>query len=153
MAAVFQEERERLIPYSGAFEAYQERECRASSTSLVSYDNNQYSVDCFAARKPVTIRAYADRIVVMHDGARVANHPRAFGRGMAIYNPWHYLKVLERKPGALRHGAPFQEWDLPANLAKMRQRLEKRPGGDREFVSLLSAGREQGLDEIDSVCA
>ena len=110
-------------------------------------------MDCFAARKLVTIRAYADRIVVLHDGQRVANHPRAFGRGRAVYNPWHYLKVLERKPGALRHGAPFQEWDLPINLAKMRQRLEKRLRGDREFVALLSAGREHGLDEIDNVCA
>ena len=153
VAALFQEERERLIPYPGPFEAYQQRECRASSTSLVTYDKNQYSVDCFAARKPVTIRAYANRIVVLHDGQRVANHPRTFSRGSAVYNPWHYLKVLERKPGALRHGAPFQEWDLPDNLAKMRQRLEKKLGGDRKFVELLSAGREHGLDEIDDVCA
>lgn len=153
VAAVFQEERERLIPYPGPFEAYQQRECRASSTSLVNYDNNQYSVDCWAARKPVTIRAYSDQIMVLHDGKEVANHPRNFGRSATVYDPWHYLKVLERKPGALRHGAPFQDWDLPANLAQMKLRLEKRVGGDREFVSLLSAGREYGMDEIDSVCA
>ncbi len=152
IAAVFQEERERLIPFSKPFEAYQSRECRVSSTSLVQYDGNQYSVACQAARKPVTIRAYADRIMVIHDGKPIAEHQRHFGKGSTIYDPWHYLEVLERKPGALRHGAPFQEWPLPEYLALMRRRMEKRPGGDREFVSLLSASRQYGLEQIDKAC-
>jgi hypothetical protein len=152
IAVVFQEEREYLISYPGPFEAYQQKECRASSTSLIRYDSNHYSVDCLAAKKPVTIRAWSNRIQVLHEGKLVADHPRNFQHGTTVYDPWHYLKVLERKPGALRHGAPFQEWVLPEGLAEMRVRMEKRLGGDREFVSLLSASREYGLEEVDSAC-
>ena len=101
----------------------------------------------------MTIRAYADRIVVIHAEETVADHPRCFDKGRTIYNPWHYLGVLERKPGALRHGAPFRDWDLPEHLNRMRSRLERRLGGDREFVALLSAVCVHGLDQIDAACA
>lgn len=152
VAAVFQDEREHLIRFVKPFEAYQSRECRVSSTSLVHYDGNQYSVACQAARKAVTIRAFAARIVVIHEGKPVADHPRSFAKGATVYDPWHYLEVLERKPGALRHGAPFQGWDLPGFLSALRRRMEKQIGGDREFVTLLSASREYGMEELDAAC-
>jgi hypothetical protein len=56
---------------------------------------------------------WADRIVIRQDGRAVAEHPRYHGRGGTIYDPWHYVPVLARKPGALRNGAPFKDWVLP----------------------------------------
>jgi hypothetical protein len=58
--------------------------------------------------------------VIRQDGAIVGEHRRRFGRGETIYDPWHYVPVLARKPGALRNGAPFKDWLLPASLERMR---------------------------------
>ena len=66
-----------------------------------------------AVGRPVDVHAYADRIVIRQDGVIVGEHARAFGRGQTIYDPWHYVPVLARKPGALRNGAPFKDWVLP----------------------------------------
>src|SRR3546814_17817133 len=81
----------------------------------------------------------ADRIVVRCDGEIVADHPRCFGRDRTIYDPWHYLPVLVTKPGALRNGAPFQDWALPPALARLRRQLGNGDEADRRFVRLLSA--------------
>jgi hypothetical protein len=83
-----------------------------AKTCLVRFDNNRYSVMSTAVGRPVDIHAYADRIVIRQDGAVVGEHARCFGRGETIYNPWHYVLVLARKPGALRNGAPFRDWPL-----------------------------------------
>ena len=53
---------------------------------------------------------------MMLDGAIAGEHRRRFGRGETIYDPWHYVRVLARKPGASRNGAPFKDWLLPASL-------------------------------------
>jgi hypothetical protein len=60
----------------------------------------------------VLVRSHAERIVVLFNDAVVAEHPRHFRRDQIIYDPWHYLPVLVKKPGALRNGAPFKDWDL-----------------------------------------
>ena len=88
-------------------------------TCLVRFDNNKYSVAANAVRRPVEVHAYADRIVIRQDGRIVAEHPRSFGRGETIYDPWHYVLVLARKPGALRR-APFKDWVLPAAMDRVR---------------------------------
>jgi DNA-directed RNA polymerase subunit K/omega len=82
---------------------------RVSSTSLVSFDRNRYSVACKATGRTAELRSYADKIVVLHDGELVAQHSRRFQRDQMIFDPWHYLPVLKKKPGALRNGAPFKE--------------------------------------------
>jgi hypothetical protein len=64
---------------------------------------------------------------------------RAFGRGKTVYDPWHYVPVLARKPGALRNGAPFKDWELPAPLERVRRKLKSVPDGDRQMVEILSA--------------
>ena len=63
-----------------------------------------------AVGRPVEVRAYADRIELRQDGRVVGEHRRSFGRDRTIYDPWHYVPVLARKPGALRNGAPFKDW-------------------------------------------
>src|SRR3546814_3154543 len=76
-----------------------------TGTCLISFDRNRYSVLSTMARRTVQVRAYADRIIVRCGEEVVAEHPRTFGRNRTIYDPWHYLPVLARKPGALRNGA------------------------------------------------
>jgi len=101
----------------------------------------------------VTLRAYADRIVVLYKDQVVAEHVRSFKRDGVTYDPWHYLNVLEKKPGALRDGAPFKVWHaLPPVMVRMRRKLEKVAGGDRAFVSLLCAVRDHDLDQVAYAC-
>jgi transposase len=149
---VFKEERSKLIPVSSAFQGYCETECRVSSTCLVRYDRNHYSVDSKLAGKTATIRASAERIKVVSNGVLVADHPRQFGRDNVVYDPWHYISVLERKPGALRNGAPFKQWDLPVCITRVRNRLSRYQGGDREFVDILLASQRYGMDIVEQAC-
>lgn len=135
------------------FEGYTEHDCSASHTSLVNYDRVRYSVDSIAAGRCVTLRAYADRIVVVYKDKVVADHPRSFRRDQVIYDPWHYIAVLEKKPGALRDGAPFKRWKaLPSAMQNVRVQLSKRTGGDREFVNILCAAREHGVEVVANAC-
>jgi len=149
---LFQEEQASLIQITAPFDGYAEKECRVTSTSLVNYDRNQYSVNSKIAGKTATIRATADLIQVIKDGEVVGEHLRRFGRGKTIYDPWHYLGILERKPGGLRDGAPFKNWNLPAPLLRVQQRLLSRPGGDREFVKILNGVQIYGLDTAEQAC-
>ncbi|WP_238242209.1 IS21 family transposase, partial [Methylobacterium isbiliense] len=142
------EERPALIPYRGGFDGLHEVEVVASKTCLVRFDHNRYSVAARAAGQHVQVRAYADRIAVFLTGEAIAAHPRCFGRNQTVYDPWHYLPVLARKPGALRNGDPFRDWDLPAGLAEIRARLKGHTDGDRQFVEILSAVPEAGLEAI-----
>ena len=93
------------------------------------------------ANRPVSVRAYAERIVIAAEGRIVAEHGRVFTRGhdrpaRTVYDWRHYLSVVQRKPGALRNGAPFRE--LPEGFRRLQARLLKHPGGDREMVEILS---------------
>jgi transposase len=110
---VFAEERPNLVPYRGRFDGFHALPASVSKTCLVRFDNNKYSVNASAVGRSVEIHAYADRIVIRQDGRAVAEHARHHGRGGTIYDPWHYVPVLARKPGALRNGAPFKDWVLP----------------------------------------
>jgi transposase len=150
---VFAGEREKLIalPVS-PFDGYQGSTNRVSSQLLVSFDRNRYSVNAMAVGKIVEVRAYANRIVIVMNGTTVGIHKRHLGRDKVIYDPWHYLSVLEQKPGGLRNGAPFKQWELPDTMQEIRTLLEVRPDGDRQFVSILSAVKHYGLDDVAAAC-
>src|SRR6267142_1234493 len=135
----FEVERPQLVPVSGPFDGFHAVQASVSKTCLVRFDNNKYSVASRAVGRPVEIQAYAERIVVRQDGAIVGEHPRCFGRSESIYDPWHYVPVLARKPGALRNGAPFKDWLLPASLERIRRKLKGSDDGDRQMVKVLSA--------------
>jgi transposase len=150
---VFQEEKSSLIPNITPFQGYVDTESRVSSTCLIRYDRNHYSVDSKLAGNTATVRASADRIKVISNGEIVADHPRQFGRDKVIYDPWHYLNVLKRKPGALRNGTPFQGWELPVSLRRVRVHLSNRSGGNKEFVDILCAARRHGLELAEKACA
>lgn len=135
----FEAERPSLVPYRGPFDGFHAVPAAVSKTCLVRFDNNKYSVSAAAVGRPVEIRAYAERIEIRQDGRVVGEHRRAFGRGRTVYDPWRYAPVLARKPGALRNGAPFKEWDLPTSLGRIRRRLRNVSDGDRQMVEILGA--------------
>jgi len=150
---VFEEERLKLVPYAGRFDGFHAVPASVSKTLLVRFDNNKYSVSADAVGRPVEVYAYAERIVIRQEGRIVAEHPRSFGRAQTIYNPWHYVPVLARKPGALRNGAPFKDWVLPASMERVRRRLSSASDGNRQMVDILTAVLSDGLAAVESACA
>ena len=150
---VFEEERPKLVAYRGRFDGFHALPASVSKTCLVRFDNNKYSVNASAVGRPVEIYAYADRLVIHQDGRVVAEHPRSFGRGESIYDPWHYVPVLARKPGALRNGAPFQDWVLPTALGRVRRKLAGSNDGDRQMVAILATVLTDGLPAVEAACA
>ena len=150
---VFEEERPNLVPYRGRFDGFHALPASVSKTCLVRFDNNKYSVNACAVGRPVDIHAYADRVVIRQDGRVVAEHTRRYGRGETIYDPWHYVPVLARKPGALRNGAPFKDWVLPAALERVRRKLAGSDDGDRQMVTILASVLTDGLPAVEAACA
>ena len=149
---MFEAERPSLVPYAGSFDGFHAVPASPSKTCLVRFDNNKYSVEASAVGRPVEVRAYAERIDLRQDGHLVGRHPRSFGRGETIYDPWHYVPVLARKPGALRNGAPFKDWVLPASLERVRRKLKAVPDGDRQMVEILSAVLIDDLPAVEAAC-
>ena len=150
---VFEEERPRLVPYAGRFDGFHALPASVSKTCLVRFDNNRYSVAANAVGRPVEVRAYADRIELRQDGRLVGEHARCFGRDQTVFDPWHYVPVLARKPGALRNGAPFKDWVLPAALDRIRRKLAGAEDGDRQMVKILTTVLSDGLPAVEAACA
>ena len=98
------------------------------------------------------MRAYADRIELRQDGRQVGEHARCFGRDQTIFDPWHYVPVLARKPGALRNGAPFKGWLLPAAMERVRRKLAGTADGDRQMVKILTTVLSDGLPAVEAAC-
>ena len=151
--AMFEAERASLVRYAGPFDGFHARAASVSKTCLVQFDKNRYSVMSQAVGRPVEVHAYADRIMVRQDGGVIANHDRCFGREQTIYDPWQYVPVLARKPGAMRNGAPFKGWVLPGALGRVRQKLKDVADGDRQMVRILSAALTDGLAAVKAACA
>ena len=151
--SVFEAERPHLVPYAGRFDGFHATPASVSKTCLVRFDTNKYSVAAKAVGRPVEIHAYADRIVIRQDGEVVGDHARRFGRNQTAYDPWHYVPVIARKPGALRNGAPFKDWVLPAAIERVRRKLTGSADGDRQMVDILGAVLSDGLAAVEAACA
>ena len=142
IADYWQDEQQHLMPLPAAFDGFVEHTKRVSSTCLIVFEHNRYSVPASFANRSVSLRVYPDRLVIVAEANVGAVHQRAFSRdrkaggGKTIYDWRHYLSVVQRKPGALRNGAPFSE--LPENFRQLQEILLRRPGGDREMVDVLS---------------
>ncbi len=149
---VFDAERPKLVPYAGRFDGFHAVPAAVSKTCLVRFDNNKYSVTASAVGRPVEVQAYADRVVIRQDGLVVGEHRRSFSRGETIYDPWHYVPVLARKPGALRNGAPFKDWVLPAAMERIRRKLAGADDGNRQMVNILTAVITDGLPAVEAAC-
>jgi transposase len=149
---VFEAERPSLVRYGGRFDGFHAVPASVSKTCLVRFDHNRYSVAASAVGRAVEIRAYAERIELRQDGHVVGDHRRCFGRDQTVFDPWHYVPVLLRKPGALRNGAPFKNWVLPAGLERIRRQLAGSADGDRQMVAILAAVLSDGLAAVEAAC-
>lgn len=143
-----------LMPLGRPFDGFVEHTKRVSPTCLVNFERNRYSVPASFANRPVSLRIYPERIVVAAEGQILCEHTRIIERshylpGRTIYDWRHYLAVIQRKPGALRNGAPFAE--LPDAFRQLQSQLLKRPGGDREMVEILALVLQH--DEQAVLCA
>ena len=142
----WEHEQAQLMPVPTPFDGYVESPARVSSTSLVSIARSRYSVPCALAGHRVSVRLYPERVVIVADQQIVADHVRASDRDRVIYDWLHYVPLIERKPGALRNGAPFV--DLPEPLQRLSRALRRRDGGDRVMAQVLSAVPAFGLEAV-----
>ena len=140
IADVYADERACLMELPCPFDGFVEHIKRVSPMCLVTFERNRYSVPASYANRPISLRVYADRLVFVAEAQVIAEHARLIQRspgiGRTIYDWHHYLSVLQRKPGALRNGAPFTE--LPDAFKRLQAILLKRHGGDREMVEILA---------------
>ena len=121
------------------YDACDKQAGRVSSLSLVRYRTNDYSAPVAYGRRDVIVRGYVDRVVISCGSEVIAKHPRSYERDDFVYDPIHYLPLLEQKTGALDQAAPLQGWDPPEELGTLRRLLESRMGrrGKREYVQVL----------------
>jgi len=142
-----------LMPLGRPFDGFVEHTKRVSPTCLIHFERNRYSVPASFANRPVSLRVYPDRIVIAAEGQILCEHVRIIERshlpGRTVYDWRHYLAVIQRKPGALRNGAPFTE--MPEAFRQLQGHLLKRPGGDREMVEILALVLQH--DEQAVLCA
>jgi transposase len=143
-----------LMPLGRPFDGFVEHTKRVSPTCLVSFERTRYSVPASFANRPVSLRIYPDRIVIAAEGQILCEHSRIIDRshhtcGRTIYDWRHYLAVIQRKPGALRNGAPFAE--MPDAFRQLQSQLLRRPGGDREMAEILALVLQH--DEQAVLCA
>jgi transposase len=146
VADVFEQERAHLMPMPTPFDGYVERAARVSSTCLVVVGRNRYSVPCEFAGQMLSTRLYPGRVVVVGDDAVVAEHERLADEGLVRYDWQHYIPLIQRKPGALRNGAPFL--DMPEPLQRLRRALLRETGGERVMAKVLALVPESGLDAV-----
>ena len=123
---------------------------RVSSLSLVRYRTNDYSVPVAYGHREVLVRGYVDMVVVSCGTDVIARHRRSYDRDDFVFDPIHYLPLLERKTGALDQAAPLAGWDLPEEFGTLRRLLESRMGrrGKREFVQVLRLMETFSIDEV-----
>jgi transposase len=131
LAECLEDERAQLMPVPAAFDGFIEYSKRVSSTCLVTFEHNRYSVPASFANRAISLRVYPERLVIVAEARVVAEHVRVFSRdkstpGQTIYDWRHYLSVAQRKPGSLRNGAPFLE--LPESFRQLRAPVDQAPG-------------------------
>ena len=148
LADALEQEQLYLMPMPTPFDGYVEVLARVSSTCLVTVQRNRYSVPCQLANQKVAIHLYPDRIEISAENAIVACHTRLLDRDRVSYDWQHYIPLIERKPGALRNGAPFAE--LPVPFAKLQAALRRRERqqGDRIMAKVLAAVPVHGLEAV-----
>ena len=140
-----------LLPLpAAAYDACDQPASRVSSLSLVRYRTNDYSVPVAYGHRDVLVKGYVDRVVISCGAEIIARHPRSYEQDDFIFDPIHYLPLLERKTGALEQAAPLAGWKLPEEYATLRRQLEARMGqrGQREFVRVLRLMEDFSHQEV-----
>lgn len=146
VADLWQDEQVRLMPCPVPFDGYIEHPVRVTATSLIHFQRNRYSVPCEWINQVVSLRVYPDRLLVVGPHGECVTLTRRFERDLTSYDWRHYISLLERKPGALRNGAPFKY--MPQPLRELQRQLLLHPGGDRVMVQVLVAVTLHGLEAV-----
>jgi len=135
-----------------SYDACDRFDTQVSSLSLVRYKTNDYSVPVAYGHRDVQVRAYVHEVVISCGTEQIARHPRSYEREDFIYDPIHYLPLLEMKTGALDQAAPLRGWDLPEEFDTLRRLLEARMGkrGKREYVQVLRLMETFRLEDVQS---
>ncbi len=136
------EERSTFLPLPPSlFDACRKQPTRASSLSLVRFDDNDYSVPVTYAHHEILIKGYVNRVVLCHKEKVIAEHRRSWDKECVFFDYLHYLPLLARKPGSLAHARPFADLCLPECFDTLRYRLiaeeENKGDGIREFIKVL----------------
>jgi len=143
---MLEQERAQMMPMPIAFDGYVEKQARVSSTCLVAVARNRYSVPCELVGQKLSTRLYPGQVAVATGDAVVASHERLSDAGRVNYDWQHYIDLVQRKPGALRNGAPFA--DMPVPLQRLRQGLLRRVGGDKVMAQVLACVPTAGLEAV-----
>jgi transposase len=135
-----------------AYEACDRKPARVSALSLVRYDRNDYSVPTAYGHRPVLVKGYVAEVVIACGAEIIARHPRSYEREEFVFDPLHYLALLEQKIGALDQAAPLQGWELPEAFGTLRRLLEARMGkaGKREYVQVLRLLESFRLEDVEA---
>ncbi|MGB9202801.1 MAG: IS21 family transposase [Terriglobales bacterium] len=148
----FERDRAALLPLPNSeYEACEKRVARVSSMSLVRYRTNDYSVPTEYGHRDVLVKGYVHRVVIVCGSQVIARHRRSYQREDMVFDPLHYLALLEQKARALDQAAPLVDWDLPECFARLRRLLEARlsKGGKREYVQVLRLLEAFSLPEVE----
>ena len=139
-------------PLPAPYDACEKRPGSVNSLSLVRYRSNDYSVPTAFGHRQVLIKGYVHEVVIACGAEVIARHPRSYEREDFVFNPLHYLALIEQKTNALDQAAPLADWKLPDAFATLRRLLEARMGkkGKREFVQVL---RLMEVFKIEDVAA
>ena len=150
-AVLLEEERSALLPIPPQeFEARRVKPASVNSLSLVRFDTNNYSVPVKYAHRKVLVVATVDEIRLVYEDRLIARHPRHWGREKYLFEPIHYLALLERKPGGFDFARPLENWNLPSCFDTLRRRLEREPNGlgMREFIRVLRLLEHSSLPQL-----
>lgn len=134
------------VPY----DACEKISTRATSISMVRYRSNDYSVPVAYAHHEVQVRGYIHEVVIGCGPEVIARHQRSYDKADMIYDPLHFLPLLEQKVGALDQAAPLKGWELPDAFATLHRLLEARMGkpGKREYVQVLRLLESFEMDHV-----
>jgi hypothetical protein len=132
------------------FDACEQATGQVSSQSLVRYQTNDYSVPVAYGYRDAWVRGYVDQVVIGCGGEIIARHSRCYDREDVVFDPVHYLPLIEQKIGALDQAAPLAEWDLPAEFQTLRRLMEARmiKAGRREYVQVLRLLESFGMEDL-----
>lgn len=132
------------------YDACEKVSTRATSISMVRYRGNDYSVPVAYAHHEVQVRGYVGEVVIGAGTEVIARHGRSYDRADMVFDPLHFLSLLEKKTGALDQAAPLQGWDLPQEFLTLRRLLEARMGkpGKREYVQVLRLLETFEMDHV-----
>ena len=132
------------------YEACEKISARVSSLSLVRYRTNDYSVPTEYGHRQVWVKGYVHEVVIACASEVIAKHPRSYEREAVVFDPLHYLALLEQKTRALDQAAPLVGWQLPEGFAQLRRLLEARlkKHGSREYVQVLRLMENFAVEEV-----